>query len=144
MCLHCRIFICIFRSDFQIYSCDLCSIQVTSINVLRRHKEGRKHLMRMERQGKTFSCELCEITANSQSQLDAHLRSKKLQTYDIQILMHCTIINLFSFILLTGSKHKARLTKRDHPFRLNRGACILIFCCFCIIINFILLYKVAF
>ncbi|GJQ70110.1 hypothetical protein Trydic_g22581 [Trypoxylus dichotomus] len=66
-----------FQSIKKLFICELCNVQVTSNNVLRRHKEGRRHIMRAERQGKTFQCDLCKIVANSQSQLDAHLRSSK-------------------------------------------------------------------
>ncbi|XP_017771356.1 PREDICTED: zinc finger protein 346-like [Nicrophorus vespilloides] len=100
----------------KVYTCDLCGIKVTSNNVLRRHIEGRKHLMRVEREGKTFECQLCEIIANSQTQLDAHLRS---------------------------SKHKNRLYKKEHANEMmHKGVWLIIFCVACIFLNFLLLFKV--
>ncbi|KAF2881656.1 hypothetical protein ILUMI_24513 [Ignelater luminosus] len=69
------------KSKELIYTCNLCKISATSSKVLQRHYEGRKHKMRVERDGKTFNCELCQITANSQKQLDNHLKSKMLISF---------------------------------------------------------------
>ncbi|KAK9696170.1 hypothetical protein QE152_g32073 [Popillia japonica] len=104
-----------FQSMKKIFTCELCNVQVTSNNVLRRHKEGRKHILRVERQGKTFQCDLCNIVANSQSQLDAHLKS---------------------------SKHNARLIKKENANQMmKKGVWIIIFGIICIFVNLLLLFK---
>lgn len=72
----------LFQSHFgnllQIYSCEMCNIQVTGAKVLQRHMDGKKHKLRTERQGKTFNCELCNVVCNSESQLESHLKSKNI------------------------------------------------------------------
>ncbi|XP_065163691.1 uncharacterized protein [Atheta coriaria] len=95
--------------------CDLCGIRVTSYNVLKRHLEGRRHIMRAGREGKTFECELCKLTANSQSQLDAHMKSVK---------------------------HRNRVFKKEHGYDpSNKGLWVILFCVGCIFLNFLLLFK---
>ncbi|XP_022905954.2 zinc finger protein 385D-like [Onthophagus taurus] len=104
-----------FQLQKKVYVCQLCNVQVTSSNVLKRHNEGRKHRMRVERQGKTFKCDLCDISANSQSQLDAHLKS---------------------------SKHKAKLIRRENANQMmNKGIWIILFGVVVIFLNLLLLFK---
>ncbi|KAJ8983680.1 hypothetical protein NQ317_003468 [Molorchus minor] len=102
-------------------SCDVCSIKVTSMKIMQRHLDGRKHKARVERLGKTFTCDLCEITANSETQLNVHLSS---------------------------SKHKAKLLRKEHAdftdISANRkGLWILMFCLFCLFLNLFLLFKMV-
>lgn len=83
-----------------IYKCEKCDITVTSRNVLNRHLMGRKHIQRVEREGKTFECDLCGIVANGQTQLDSHLQS---------------------------SRHKTRLFKKEHGHEIiSKGAMVIL------------------
>nr|XP_008194235.1 PREDICTED: zinc finger protein 385B-like isoform X2 [Tribolium castaneum] len=64
------------NSDKNALSCELCNVKVTSVKILQRHLEGRRHKMKEERQGKTFVCELCDVVANSEIQLNIHLNKQ--------------------------------------------------------------------
>lgn len=105
---------------------------MTSYNVLKRHLEGRRHIMRAGREGKTFECELCKLTANSQSQLDAHMKSK---------VFSCQYNKVQIFIFL-GVKHRNRVFKKEHGYDpSNKGLWVILFCVGCIFLNFLLLFK---
>ncbi|KAF5281531.1 hypothetical protein FQA39_LY05066 [Lamprigera yunnana] len=100
------------------YSCNLCKIYATSQKVLLRHYEGRKHKVRVEREGKTFVCEICHITANSQKQLDNHLKS---------------------------SRHKCQLERKDliESLQLSgtRGVWLILCGISCMFIAFLIIFK---
>ncbi|KYB27334.1 zinc finger protein 346 [Tribolium castaneum] len=106
------------NSDKNALSCELCNVKVTSVKILQRHLEGRRHKMKEERQGKTFVCELCDVVANSEIQLNIHLNS---------------------------IKHKNKLMKKENFISDATGTAglwILLFCVVCIFINLLLLFKV--
>ncbi|ERL92246.1 zinc finger protein 385D [Dendroctonus ponderosae] len=101
--------------------CEICNIRVTSTKILQRHLEGRKHKSRAERRGKSFHCDLCEVTANSEIQLNIHLSS---------------------------SKHKSRVAREEYKeffdvSSYSKSMYVLLFAVFCIILNLIILVKVA-
>lgn len=102
------------------YTCNLCKISATSQKVLLRHYEGRKHKIRVEREGKTFVCEICQVTANSQKQLDNHLKS---------------------------ARHKYQLEKKDLVECLklngNRGVWLILLGITCMFINFLIIFKIC-
>lgn len=117
--------------------CSLCKISATSSKVLQRHYEGRKHKMRVERDGKTFDCELCQITANSQKQLDNHLKSK--------IFLNGSFTKIKNLIL--GSRHKYNQEKKDlgehAKLNGNKGVWIILLGMVCIFVNFLILFKMC-
>jgi len=101
--------------------CDICNIRVTSGKILQRHLEGRKHKSRAERRGKIFHCDICDVTANSEIQLNIHLAS---------------------------SKHRVRVAREEYKEFFDMSAYsksmyVLFFAVFCIILNLIILVKVA-
>ncbi|XP_066245188.1 zinc finger protein 385B-like [Euwallacea similis] len=101
--------------------CDICNIRVTSTKILQRHLEGRKHKSRAERRGKTFHCDICDVTANSEIQLNIHLSS---------------------------TKHKSRVAREEYKeffdvSAYSKSMYVLMFAVFCIILNLIILVKVA-
>ncbi|CAG9854588.1 unnamed protein product [Phyllotreta striolata] len=108
------------NDSLQGLSCEICRVKVTSAKIFQRHLEGRKHKLRVERQGKQFKCDLCDIIANSEIQLEIHLRS---------------------------AKHKARQHRKENPrwaifHFLSSKISLLIFVTFvCILLNLFLLFK---
>ena len=102
------------------YGCDLCNIKATSLKLLQRHLEGKKHLSRIERFGKTFECDICQVTANSQHQLDLHLKS---------------------------SKHKTRVARKERmeimALSNSKGTWIILFGVICIFLNLLILFKMV-
>ncbi|CAH1105149.1 unnamed protein product [Psylliodes chrysocephalus] len=99
-------------------SCDICKVTVTSAKIFQRHLDGRKHKLRVEREGKEFKCDLCDISTNSEIQLEIHLRSLR---------------------------HKAKLQKKEHPrlatfnFFTSKISLLIFVTFICIVLNLFLL-----
>ncbi|CAG9768735.1 unnamed protein product [Ceutorhynchus assimilis] len=101
--------------------CDICNIKVSGSKIFQKHLEGKRHKSKVDRLGKTFNCNICDVTANSEIQLNIHLSS---------------------------SKHKSRVEKEEikelfDGSSYSNSVYVIFFAVLCIVINLILLFRVA-
>jgi hypothetical protein len=62
-----------------LYFCKLCNLQCNSKNTLAEHRQGKKHLEKMEKRMLSSFCDVCNLQCNSEKMLSHHRTGNKHQ-----------------------------------------------------------------
>lgn len=62
-----------------LYFCKLCNLQCNSKNTLAEHRQGKKHLEKVEKRLLSSFCDVCNLQCNSEKMLAHHRTGSKHQ-----------------------------------------------------------------